>query len=103
MKFQVLTTSLLLSLGVASPLPATNQADTSPISGGNNDFASAAAGELIGYGAKTTGGAGGAEKSVSSCADLKSAVTGNSAKIVKISGMLKGCGIIDIGSNTSVL
>lgn len=118
MQFQILSVSLLAGLASALPcgapvsegsanstLPIESPSNTtrpidSPSGGGNGG---AAAGGLVGYGEKTTGGAGGAEVTVTSCATLKTAVTGTGAKIVNIQGVLDGCGIIDIDSNTSVL
>jgi len=60
------------------------------------------AGTLVGYGAGTTGGAGGQTTVVTSCAALTTAVKGTTAKIVRIESILSGCGIIDVGSNTSI-
>ncbi|KAK6583527.1 hypothetical protein PZA11_004603 [Diplocarpon coronariae] len=59
----------------------------------------------VGYGAATTGGAGGTTTTVSDCAALTAAVDkkNTAKKIVYIDGMLTGCGIVDVGSNTSIL
>lgn len=84
MKFQILTSALVGALSVsATPLEKR-------------------AGTLVGYGAGTTGGAGGKTTVVTSCAALKTAVTGTAAKIVRIESILSGCGILDVGSNTSI-
>lgn len=40
---------------------------------------------------------------MTSCSALKSAVAGTSAKIVRIESILTGCGVLDVGSNTSIL
>lgn len=63
-------------------------------------------GAIIGYASvngKTTGGIGGQTVTVSSLAALKSAVSSNSAKIVKVSGRITGKGYINVGSNTTIL
>lgn len=57
--------------------------------------------ELVGFAAGTTGGGSGAGTTVTSCAALTdSAKTGG---VIKISGVLSGCGIIKLVENTSVL
>ena len=58
---------------------------------------------LVGYGAGTTGGGSAAATTVTSCSALATAVEGTTAKVIKINGMLSDCGIIDVGSNTSLL
>jgi pectate lyase len=87
MKSQVLSTAVFAGL--------ISQVSSSPLQ--------KRAGEPIGYGAGTTGGAGGAVTTVTSCSALEAAVAGTGAKIVRINGMLSGCGIIDVDSNTSIL
>lgn len=82
MKSQILSTLFLATLASAKPVKVT---------AGNQ---TRAAGGPIGYGAATTGGAGGAAVTVTSCAELEAAVTGTEPKIVTISGMISGCGII---------
>ncbi|CAE6412759.1 unnamed protein product [Rhizoctonia solani] len=52
----------------------------------------------------TTGGAGGSTTTVTTLAALRAAVTGDSPKIVKISGIIIGDGeVVDIGNKTTVL
>lgn len=63
----------------------------------------AAVDQLVGYGAGTTGGAGGSTVTVSSLSALTSAVSGSSAKIVQVSGTISGTADVKIGSNTTVL
>ncbi|MBG6234380.1 pectate lyase [Pedobacter sp. CAN_A7] len=63
-------------------------------------------GAIIGYASvngKTTGGLGGQTVTVTSLAALKSAVSSNNAKIVKVSGRITGAGYINVGSNTTIL
>lgn len=58
---------------------------------------------LVGYGAGTTGGAGGPSVTVSSLSALESAVAGSSPKIVNVSGTITGDVNVMVGSNTSIL
>lgn len=65
-----------------------------------------ASGDIIGYASvdgKTTGGLGGPTVTVTTYAALKSAVSSNTAKIVKVSGRITGTGFINVGSNTTIL
>lgn len=61
------------------------------------------AGGPIGFGAGTTGGGSAAAVTVSSCADLESAIAGEEAKVVQIDGVVEDCGTLEVGSNTSLL
>ncbi|MFD9541299.1 polysaccharide lyase family 1 protein [Streptomyces sp. NPDC060022] len=65
--------------------------------------AGAAESSPVGFGAGTTGGGSAAATTVSSLAAFKSAVTGDTAKTVKVSGLISLSGQVDIGSNTTVL
>ncbi|CAE6423587.1 unnamed protein product [Rhizoctonia solani] len=51
----------------------------------------------------TTGGGSASPVTVTSLSALKSAVSGNSAKVVIISGSISGNEVVKVGSNTSVL
>jgi pectate lyase len=80
-------TAVLATVAVlASPQPA-GAAETSP----------------IGFGAGTTGGGNASAVTVSTSAAFKAAVTGSSAKVVKVNGLISLSGQIDVGSNTTVL
>ncbi|MFD3375041.1 MULTISPECIES: polysaccharide lyase family 1 protein [unclassified Streptomyces] len=57
----------------------------------------------IGFGAGTTGGGGASAVTVSTLAAFRTAVTGNTAKVVRVSGLIQLTGQVDIGSNTTVL
>jgi pectate lyase len=57
----------------------------------------------VGYGAGTTGGGSASATTVTSLSAFKSAVSGGSAKVVKVSGLIPLSGQVDIGSNTTVL
>ncbi|MFC7303701.1 polysaccharide lyase family 1 protein [Streptomyces monticola] len=57
----------------------------------------------VGFGSGTTGGGSASPVTVSSLSAFKTAVTGNSAKVVRVNGLLSLSGQVDIGSNTTVL
>lgn len=59
--------------------------------------------QLVGYGAGTTGGAGGATVTVASLSAFQSAVTGSTAKKVQVLGILSGTGQIKVGSNKTII
>jgi pectate lyase len=61
----------------------------------------AAVDELVGYGAGTTGGGSGAGTTVTSCSALETAAAAGG--VVKINGLLSGCGAILVASDTTVL
>jgi pectate lyase len=67
-----------------------------PSSGGN-----AVAGEIIGFGAGTTGGGAGAATTVTSCSELESALAGGG--VITISGILNGCDILKVNSDTTIV
>lgn len=57
----------------------------------------------VGYGVGTTGGGSAAATTVTSLSAFKTAVTGDSAKVVKVSGLISLSGQVDVGSNTTVI
>ncbi|WP_250853031.1 pectate lyase family protein [Streptomyces rhizosphaericus] len=57
----------------------------------------------IGFGAGTTGGGNATATTVTSLDAFKAAVTGDKAKVVRVSGLISLTGQVDIGSNTTVL
>ncbi len=57
----------------------------------------------IGFGAGTTGGGSATAVTVSTLDAFKTAVTGDSAKVVRVDGLISLSGQVDIGSNTTVL
>ncbi len=59
--------------------------------------------QLVGYGAGTTGGAGGPSTTVTTLSALESAVRGSSPKIVYVSGTISGAADVAVGSNTTIL
>jgi len=58
---------------------------------------------LVGYGAGTTGGAGGSSVTVTSLSALESAVSGSTARIVNVSGTISGATDVKVGSNKTIL
>ncbi|MGW0562199.1 pectate lyase family protein [Streptomyces sp. NPDC003016] len=65
--------------------------------------AGAAEAAPVGFGAGTTGGGNAPATTVSTLAAFKTAVAGDSAKVVKVSGLIPLSGQVDIGSHTTVL
>ncbi|SHI63094.1 pectate lyase family protein [Streptomyces sp. 3214.6] len=65
--------------------------------------AGAADSSPVGFGASTTGGGSATAVTVSTLSAFKTAVTGGTAKVVKINGLISLSGQVDIGSNTTVL
>lgn len=59
--------------------------------------------EIIGFGAGTTGGAGGPEITVNTAADLHSAVNTSDPKVVYIQGYIKLDKRVKVGNNTSII
>ncbi|WP_326609321.1 polysaccharide lyase family 1 protein [Streptomyces scopuliridis] len=57
----------------------------------------------VGFGAGTTGGGSATPVTVSTLAAFTSAVANDSAKVVRVSGLITLSGQVDIGSNTTVL
>ncbi|MGW0943088.1 pectate lyase family protein [Streptomyces sp. NPDC002623] len=57
----------------------------------------------IGFGAGTTGGGSATAVTVSTLDAFRTAVTGSTAKVVKVNGLISLSGQVDIGSNTTVL
>ncbi|CAE6454427.1 unnamed protein product [Rhizoctonia solani] len=85
---------LAIGLGVASASPVVEKrASTSDKA--NIGYATLSGG--------TTGGGSASAVTVTTLAALKSAVSGNSAKVVIVSGNISGNEVVKVGSNTSVL
>ncbi|MER5538616.1 pectate lyase family protein [Streptomyces mirabilis] len=81
-------TAAALAVTTALVLPSSaSAADTSP----------------VGFGAGTTGGGGAAAVTVSTLDAFKAAVAGDTAKVVRVNGLITLSGQVDIGSNTTVL
>lgn len=53
--------------------------------------------------ATTTGGGAAAPVTVTTFAELESAVSGDTAKVVQVSGTITGASMVDVGSNTTVV
>lgn len=70
------------------------------------EASAAVAGSATGYATQnggTTGGAGGSSTTVSSASAFTSAVSGGSAKTVRVSGTIALSGMVDVGSNTTII
>ncbi|MEV0978870.1 polysaccharide lyase family 1 protein [Streptomyces sp. NPDC049915] len=65
--------------------------------------AGAADASPVGFGAGTTGGGSVTAVTVSSLDAFKAAVSGSTAKVVKVNGLISLSGQVDVGSNTTVL
>ncbi|MFF9815585.1 polysaccharide lyase family 1 protein [Streptomyces sp. NPDC014006] len=65
--------------------------------------AGAADASPVGFGAGTTGGGSATAVTVSSLDAFKAAVSGSTAKVVKVKGLISLSGQVDVGSNTTVL
>jgi len=65
--------------------------------------AGAAESAPVGFGAGTTGGGSATAVTVSTLDAFKTAVTGNTAKVVRVNGLISLSGQVDVGSNTTVL
>lgn len=65
--------------------------------------AGAAEASPIGFGAGATGGGGATAVTVSTLDAFRTAVTGDTAKVVRVNGLIALSGQIDVGSNTTVL
>jgi pectate lyase len=55
----------------------------------------------VGYGAGTTGGGSSGGITVTSCSAL-SAAAGKGGSVIKVQGLLTGCGAIKVGSSTTI-
>ncbi|MFI1374077.1 polysaccharide lyase family 1 protein [Streptomyces longwoodensis] len=78
--------ALAAAVAVALPQPAA-AADSAP----------------VGFGAGTTGGGSASAVTVSTLDAFKTAVSGSTAKVVKVNGLISLSGQVDVGSNTTVL
>ncbi len=65
--------------------------------------AGAAENTPVGFGAGTTGGGSATPVTVTTLAAFRTAVTGNTAKVVRVNGLITLSGQVDLGSNTTVL
>jgi pectate lyase len=84
----VTATAAALAVTAALVLPSSaSAADTSP----------------VGFGAGTTGGGVATAVTVSTLDAFEAAVTGDTAKVVRVNGLITLSGQVDIGSNTTVL
>ncbi|KAH0602516.1 uncharacterized protein H6S33_008597 [Morchella sextelata] len=98
------TTSSTTAAGTTTTTRATTLAtSTTTTTAASAGTGTAKVDELVGYGRAATGGGSAAATTVTSCSALESAVGASGAKVVKVSGLLSGCGIIDIESTKTIL
>lgn len=95
MKFTLFTTALIGCLSLTSAAPTLAKRATSTSEKASTGFATLNGG--------TSGGAGGKTVTVSTLSALQSALKGDAAAIVLISGTITGATKVDVGSNKSVL
>ncbi|KAG9007936.1 hypothetical protein FRB93_006955 [Tulasnella sp. JGI-2019a] len=93
MKFSIVAVVAILPFVLASPIESAHLAKRAALT----DTAT------TGYATGTTGGVGGATVTVTTLDALTSAVTGDTATIVLISGTITGDAVVKIGSNKSVI
>ena len=91
-----------------APIVTPPTTPTTPTTGAASATTTGVSSALMGYAmysGTTTGGTGGATVTVSTLADLKTAVSGNTAKIVYVSGAITGAGDdpVYVGSNKSII
>lgn len=72
-----------------------------PVALAQNTCGSAAINGLVGYATGTTGGGTGTGTTVTSCSALAAAAA--KSGVIRISGILDGCGITDLQSDTTVI
>ncbi|KAF3933720.1 hypothetical protein ABW19_dt0204117 [Dactylella cylindrospora] len=93
------TTRAVTTTAATTTTGATTRTTTTSAGGGGGG--SAPVNQLAGYGAGTTGGGSGSGVTVTSCSALSSALS--SGGVIKVNGLLSGCGILRVPSGTSVL
>ncbi|KAF3920779.1 hypothetical protein ABW20_dc0105051 [Dactylellina cionopaga] len=80
--------------------PTTTRVTTTSASGGGGGGC-APVNQLVGYAAGVTGGGSGSGVTVTSCSALSAAALNGG--VIKVSGLLSGCGVVDLKSGTSLL
>ncbi|KAJ6259385.1 hypothetical protein Dda_6286 [Drechslerella dactyloides] len=85
----------------ATTTTTTRPTTTSSGGGGGGGGCAAPVNQLVGFGAGVTGGGSGSGVTVTSCSALSAAAANGG--VIRVSGLLSGCGVIDLESNTSLL
>ncbi|KAF4956050.1 hypothetical protein FGADI_4075 [Fusarium gaditjirri] len=98
MKRSALISLIPAFLASASPVPQASEPAGFLVSSGS--CGAAKVDELVGYGAKTTGGSGD-PVTVTSCSELTSALSNGG--VIHIDGQLTGCDIMNVKSDTTIL
>lgn len=94
------TATTTSSAATTTTTARTTTTSTGPATTATNTCGAAAIDGLVGYASGATGGGSGSGTTVTSCSALESAVANGG--VIVISGVLDGCGIIDLGSDTTV-
>ncbi|KAK6523076.1 hypothetical protein TWF281_002499 [Arthrobotrys megalospora] len=76
---------------------------TTSSGGGTCSGSNAAVNQLQGYGTGTTGGGSGSGVTVTSCSALEAALSGTTGGVIRINGLLNGCGIYRVPADTTIL
>ncbi|KAH8706301.1 pectin lyase fold/virulence factor [Ilyonectria robusta] len=86
----------------AATTPAAEPASSGSGSGSDGSTCGSAAEDaLVGYGDGTTGGGSGSGTTVTSCSELSSAIAAGG--VITISGILSGCDILELASDTTII
>lgn len=94
-------TTTTSSSSKATTTATSTKTSTGATTTATNSCGAAAINGLVGYASGTTGGGSGSGTTVTSCSALEAAVANGG--VIQISGVLDGCDIIDLGSDTTVL
>lgn len=93
------TVAALAALALGAPSITASAAPSTP----NASAPQILAGTPTGYAAGTTGGGSASPTTVTSLSAFQSAVSGNQAKVVQVSGLFSLSGQVDVGSNTTIV
>ncbi|KAK6544847.1 hypothetical protein TWF694_001528 [Orbilia ellipsospora] len=96
-------TTTLVTTTKATTTPAGQQTTTrtTTANGSTGSGCAAPIDQLVGFAAGVTGGGSGSGVTVTSCSALAAAA--KNGGVIRVSGQLSGCGVIDLVSNTSLL
>ncbi|KAK6497038.1 hypothetical protein TWF481_002016 [Arthrobotrys musiformis] len=92
-----LTTTTSRTTATSAPSPTTSA------NSGSCGGTSATINQLQGYGTGTSGGGSGSGITVTSCSALEAALSGTTGGVIRINGILSGCGTYRVPSDTTIL
>ncbi|EPS37974.1 hypothetical protein H072_8302 [Dactylellina haptotyla CBS 200.50] len=95
------TTMVTTTRAVTTTAGATTRTTTTSAVGGGSGGCAAPVNQLVGYGGSATGGGSGSGTTVTSCSALSAAA--KNGGVIKVSGLLSGCGVVDLVGGTSLL